>query len=83
MPLLSEIFISLETDLYRPSIKYEQLRKQLINALDDLEAALTKEQKQLLYKYWDIDGEMVSDREEQLFMFGYIMGVELAKESKK
>ena len=64
-------------DLYKPSAKYEKLRKKYFEISDEIETTLTENQKKLFEKYYDVSNRMTEELEEQLFMFGYILGSEM------
>ena len=74
LKLLIEYFLE---DLYKPSSKYEKLRREHIEISDEIETTLTENQKKLFEKYYDISNRMTEELEEQLFMFGYIFGSEM------
>ena len=67
-------------DLYTPSPKYKELREEYYKVSTDLESTFTKEQKELFEKYWEISSKKDVEVEEQLFMFGYILGSEMNHE---
>lgn len=82
LPLLKKLFEYFEEDLYRPSTKYDQLRKKHIEVADLLEKSFTEAQQTLFEKYWEIGNEMTLEEHEQLFYFGYIIANKLNTESK-
>ena len=80
LPLLKAIFEYIDDDMYRPSAKYQELRKKSIEISNQLEQTFTKEQKSIFEEYWEVQNRMVSEEEEQLFFFGFIMAKALEKE---
>ena len=80
MKLLKGIYDYFGEDLYRPSPKYEKLRHEFIEISDKFEATMTEEQKLLCDKYYELSNRISAELEEQLFIFGYIVGSELKAE---
>ena len=80
MPLLKQIIQYFGEDIYTPNKRHEKLREEKIKIYNKLQNILTEEQIQLLNKYNEIENQITQDTEEQLFMFGYIIGSELSKE---
>lgn len=50
--------------------------------MDKLEQTFTEEQRKIFKQYNEIENQFTSELEEQLFMFGYIIGNELKLEIK-
>ena len=67
-------------DLYTPSPEYERIREEYYNVSDDFEKTLSAKQKKLFEKYCDVKSKKDVEVEEQLFMFGYILGSEMNHE---
>lgn len=82
MPLLKALFEYFEEYLYKPSEKYDKLRRQHIEISDLLEKSFTEGQQTLFEKCLEVGNEMVLEEYEQLFYFGYIMAKKLEQESK-
>lgn len=82
MPLLKALFEYFEEYLYKPSEKYDKLRRQHIEISDLLEKSFTEGQQTLFEKCLEVSNEMVLEEYEQLFYFGYIMAKKLEQESK-
>lgn len=82
MPMLKALFDYFEEFLYKPSPKYDKLRRQHIEIAELLEKSFTEGQKTLFEKYWEIGCQMEVEESEQLFYFGYIIAKKLEKESK-
>lgn len=80
MKLLKILFEYFEENLYTPSKKYSALRKKHIAISDELEKTFTSKQKELFEKQWEIGSELCAEENEQLFLFGYIVGSELKSE---
>ena len=80
MPMLRIIKENFAEDLYRTSKVYETKRREKIEIANQLEKSFTKEQSQLFEKYNELESEKSDELDEQLFMFGYIVGSELSKE---
>lgn len=77
MKLLKVLYEYFEENLYTPSERYSALRKEHIAISDELEKTFTQFQQQLFEKQWEISSELCAEENEQLFLFGYIMGKEL------
>ena len=78
--LLTMIYNRFEDELYTPTkerIKLLEARKEVSDRLDN---TLTEEQKQLFQQYWELDSNIHTDTEQQLFVFGNIIVTELANE---
>ena len=82
MPILEVIFKNFGETLYTPSRRHEELRHKKIELSNELQKTFTAEQKTIFNKYNEIENQISSDVEEQLFMFGYILGNELKLEIK-
>lgn len=80
LKLLKSIFNAFDEDLYTPSSKYKLLRKEDIRVLDTIRANLTDIQIELLDKHLDISNAMTEELEEQLFLFGCLVGFRLKNE---
>ena len=80
LPLLKQLFEYFEEDIYKPSQKYEQLRKKHIEVSDLLEQSFTEAQQTLFEKYWEIENELSVEESQQLFYFGCIITKVLEKE---
>ena len=80
LPLLKQLFEYFEEDIYKPSQKYEQLRKKHIEVSDLLEQSFTEAQQTLFEKYWEIENELSVEESKQLFIFGCIITKVLEKE---
>lgn len=82
MPMLKALFEYFEEFLYKPSEKYDKLRRQHIEVADLLEKSFTEGQQTLFEKYWELGCQMEIEENEQLFFFGYIIAKKLEEESK-
>ena len=82
MPLIKNIFRSLEEEFRRPSPKYDKLRSKQIKITDKLYPTLNEEQKKLYEKCCQINNELAGLEDEQLICFGYILGKQLDEEGK-
>ena len=82
MSMLKALFDYFEEFLYKPSPKYDKLRRQHIEVSDLLEKSFTEGQQTLFEKYWEIGCQMEIEESEQLFYFGYIIAKKLEQESK-
>ena len=82
MPMLKALFDYFEEFLYKPSEKYDKLRRQHIEIAELLENTFTEGQQALFERYWEIGCQMDIEENEQLFFFGYIIGKKLEQESK-
>lgn len=82
MPMLKALFDYFEEFLYKPSPKYDKLRRQHIEISDLLEKSFNEGQQTLFEKYWEVGCEMDLEESEQLFYFGYIIAKKLEQESK-
>lgn len=82
IPMLQALFEYFEEFLYKPSPKYDKLRRQHIEISDLLEKSFTEAQQTLFERYWEIGNQMGIEESEQLFYFGYIMAKKLEQESK-
>ena len=82
MPMLKALFDYFEEYLYKPSEKYDKLRRQHIEVADLLEKSFTEGQQTLFEKYWELGCQMEIEENEQLFFFGYIIAKKLEEESK-
>ncbi len=81
LPLLQQLFEYFEEDIYKPSPKYDELRRKHIEIADLLEQSFTEAQQTLFEKYWEIGNEMSVEEDQQLFFFGCIMAKTLEKET--
>lgn len=82
MPMLKALFEYFEEFLYKPSEKYDKLRRQHIEVADLLEKSFTEGQQTLFEKYWELGCQMEIEENEQLFFFGYIIAKKLEEESR-
>ena len=82
IPLLKNIFEKFEEDIFKPSEKYDMLRKEQIKIADELYPTFTEKQNKLFEQYWQVTNQLNSIEDEQLFYFGFIMAKEIEKESK-
>lgn len=80
--LLKNIFEKFEEDIFKPSEKYDMLRKEQIKIADELYPTFTEKQNKLFEQYWQVTNQLNSIEDEQLFYFGYIVSKELESESK-
>lgn len=83
MKMLKKLYEYFEEDLYTPSQKYSELRREYIEETEKLEATFSEEQQKQFEKGWELYNEMSVELEEQLFFFGYILASELEEEVKK
>ena len=83
MPILSTIFKEFGENLYIFDEAYEKLRKQKIDVENKLVQTFSREEDKLYNELWDIDNRMVAQREQQMFMYGYLIATHLNKETKK
>lgn len=81
LPLLQQLFDYFEEDIYKPSPKYDELRRKHIEIADLLEQSFTEAQQTLFEKYWEIGNQMSVEEDQQLFFFGCIMAKTLEKET--
>ena len=77
---LRTIFNYFDEELYTPGSKYKLLRKEDIRVIDAIRANLTEIQAELLDKHLDISNMMNEELEEQLFIFGCLVGYKLKDE---
>lgn len=82
LKLLSKFYEYFEDEIYRPSEEYEELRKQQIKVSNQIEKTFTDKQKQLFDKHWEITNNMISEEEQQAFLFGFIVAKEFEFEQK-
>lgn len=82
MPVLKLFFENFGESLYTPSINQKKLIDKKIQLMDKLEQTFTEEQRKIFKQYNEIENQFTSELEEQLFMFGYIIGNELKLEIK-
>lgn len=82
IPLLKNIFEKFEEDIFKPSEKYDMLRKEQIKIANELYPTFTEKQNKLFEQYWQVTNQLNSIEDEQLFYFGYIVSKELQKEGK-
>lgn len=82
MPILSTIFNSLGEDLYIFDEQYEKLRKEKIAIESKLVQTFSKEEDKLYNELWDLDNRMVAQREQQMFIYGYLIAKHIEKETK-
>lgn len=82
LPLLKQLFEYFEEDIYKPSPKYEELRKKHIEVADLLEQSFTEAQQTLFEKYWEIENEMSVEESQQLFYFRMYNGKRIRKRNQ-
>lgn len=82
LKLLSKFYEYFEDEIYRPSEEYEKLRKQQTKVSNEIEKTFTDKQKQLFEKHWKITNNMISEEQQQAFMFGFIVAKEFEFEQK-
>lgn len=82
MPLIKNIYRSLEEEFRQPRPKYDKLRSKQIEITDKLYPTLSEEQKKLYEKCCQINNELAAFEDEQLICFGYILGKQLDEEGK-
>lgn len=82
MPILENIFENFGETLYTPSKRYDELSHKKIEILNEMQKTFTPEQKEMFDIYHEIENQISIDVEEQLFMFGYILGNELKFEAQ-
>lgn len=83
MPILTAIFKGLGENLYIFDEPYEKLRKQKINVESKLIKSFSEEEDKLYNELWDLDNKLVSQREQQMFIYGYLIARHLEKETEK
>ena len=77
MKLLKSLHNYFIEELYEPSTEYNRIRKKFIEYADNLREQLTEEQKDVFDKAIDLCNEMTEEQDEQVFIFGFIMGYKL------
>ena len=82
LKLLKVLYEYFEEDIYTPSPKYSELRHKHIEILNELEKTFTPEQMKLFEKYWEVGSAMTAEKNEQQFLFGYIIAKEIDREAK-
>lgn len=80
LPLLKYIVQVFGEEIYTPTKEYRRLIKKEMNLFEELEETFTKEQTEKFLEYCELSNEITGEREEQLFMFGFIMAREIEKE---
>ncbi len=80
MKLLLSFYNMFEDEFTRPNKAYQALSKQQISIANKLEHTLTDKQMALFEEYWEITSDMFTKENKQLFLFGYIVAKELARE---
>lgn len=80
LPLLKYIFREFSENIYVMSEENNKLNKKKIEIQKELYKTLTDEQKEKFEEYWEIENQMATEIEEQIFMYGFIMSKELEKE---
>lgn len=83
MPLLKTIFGNFMDTIYAPTNNYKELKSEKSELSDKLQASFTDKQRQIFNKYIELENEMISEEELQIFMFGYIISSELKNEVKQ
>ena len=81
LPMLRAIFEYFDEDIYKPSAKYEELRKQSIEVSNKLESTLKDKQKEMFEEYWELQNKVVEEEQQQMFYFGFLVAKELEKET--
>lgn len=81
MVLLKELYVLLEEYLSRSNNESSDIRRKSIKLYDELKSTLKDEQIELLDKIFDLNNEEMSNEQEQIFIFGYIIAKELDNES--
>lgn len=80
LKFLNVLFEHFAEELYSPSSKHIVLRKKYINVTDKFRETLTDEQKEVYEELLDINNEMNVEIEQQLYIFGFIIGCKLKME---
>lgn len=80
MKLLKSFHNYFTEELYEPSLEYNRIRKEFVEYADNLREQLTEEQKDLYEKVLELCNEMTEEQDEQVFIFGCIMGNKLKLE---
>lgn len=81
MPLLNKIYDNISEELSTTNEKYKQLRHQKIELEDKLYEILTEDQLRLYKEICEIDSQMKSLMEQQLWFFGVLTAEELEFET--
>ena len=74
LKFLNVIFEHFAEDLYSPSKRHNKLRREYIDITNEFRETLSNEQRALYEKLLDINNEMNEEIEQQLFVFGFIIG---------
>ncbi len=82
MKMLKKFYEYFGEELYTPSDKYVEMKKKFITESGKLEQTFSKYQQQTFERCWDLYNEIISEEQQQLFMFGYILALELEKETQ-
>ena len=80
LKFLNVIFEHFAEDLYFPSKKHNKLRREYIDITNEFREALTDGQTAIYEKISDINNKMNQEIEQQLFIFGFIIGCKLKME---
>ena len=80
LKLLKMIFEHFEEELYSPSKKHNQLRREYIDITDEFRKSLTANQIEVFEEISDLNNKMAEEIEQQLFIFGFIIGCRLNME---
>lgn len=80
MPLLNRIFNCFESDIYVLDSRQRELGKEKLLVYEDLSRNMSAKQVDLFNKYCELQNEVTIDIEKQLFIFGYLVAMELNKE---
>lgn len=80
MPLLNKIFYYFEYDIYVLDSRQKELGKEKLLVYDELSRSMSEKQVDLLNKYCELQNEVTIDLEKQLFIFGYLVAMELNRE---
>lgn len=77
LKFLNVIFEHFAEDLYSPSKRHNKLRREYIDITNEFRETLSDEQRALYEKLLDINNEMNEEIEQQLFIFGFIIGCKM------
>lgn len=80
LKFLNVIFEHFAEDLYSPSQKHTKLRRNYINITDEFKETLTDGQTEIYEEISDLNNKMGEEIEQQLFIFGFIIGCKLKME---
>lgn len=80
LKFLNAIFEHFAEDLYSPSEKHNKLRREYIDITNEFRESLTDGQTAIYEKISDINNKMNQEIEQQLFVFGFIIGCRMKME---